>query len=758
MLQRHRPDFGHFPALTVFRMKKTLFFWALISVAAILSPGVSAQTPAPAPTATAVPPLTPAEAQQAVEFLQDPQKRQQLITALRAIAAGAPLAAPPTAAAPEAAPAPAATSPTPAIVLAPNSLGAQLLVALSRWSGRLAGETTAMAQATTNLPTLWQWLVDMATDPVASTAVLLAFAWAASIVAVALILEFLCGLVLRRPRDALTAHLPRGDGDNIRLLRLVPLVLARLLFDLVPVAVFAATGNLLAATITVLTQETRLVVLAVVNAYAICRAVMCVARVLVSPDDRRRRLWRLDDASARFVIAWLRRIVVVAVFGDAIVGVALLLGLDQSAHDGLQRLIALILAVLLVIVVIRSRQRVAGYIRRSGVAGEAPRWRGWLAEAWPYLAVVTIASAWVGAASGTRTGVAALYFPGVTLAVVIGARLVEIVVLGGLDRLLRLDPQAQDKLPGLNQRIIRYRQPLAYAAVAVIAAVSLVVLLQLWGAPAFAWFAEGGIGHRLLSALVTIAVAILAAVAIWEVTQAVLEGQLARLGDDGSRARSARLMTLMPILRTVFLAAILTVVGLTALSEIGVTIAPLLAGAGIIGIAVGFGSQHLVQDVITGVFVLFENAIQIGDSVTVAGLSGNIEQLSVRTIRLRAGDGSVHTIPFSSVTTITNSNRGLGNAAVSVTVAYEEDTDRVAAVLAEIAAGMREEDEFKSRVLGDLQLFGVDAIRPWGTTITGQIACTDTGRWPVQREFNRRVKKRFEAEGIALAAPPAASA
>jgi small-conductance mechanosensitive channel len=126
----------------------------------------------------------------------------------------------------------------------------------------------------------------------------------------------------------------------------------------------------------------------------------------------------------------------------------------------------------------------------------------------------------------------------------------------------------------------------------------------------------------------------------------------------------------------------------------------------------------------------------------------------VRTIRLRAGDGSVHIIPFSSVTTITNSNRGLGNAAVSVTVAYEEDTDRVCALLADIAAGMRADDEFAARMLGDLQIFGVDQVKPWGVTITGQIACTDNGRMAVQREFNRCLKKRFEAEKIVLTAPP----
>ena len=140
---------------------------------------------------------------------------------------------------------------------------------------------------------------------------------------------------------------------------------------------------------------------------------------------------------------------------------------------------------------------------------------------------------------------------------------------------------------------------------------------------------------------------------------------------------SARLRTLLPLLRTALLITILVFAGLMVLSEIGINIAPLLAGAGIIGVAIGFGSQKLVQDFITGIFLLLENAMQVGDYVTVSGLSGTVEALSVRTIRLRAGDGSVHIIPFSSVTTVTNVNRGLGNASVSVVVDYDEDTDRV---------------------------------------------------------------------------------
>src|SRR3954465_7068942 len=164
------------------------------------------------------------------------------------------------------------------------------------------------------------------------------------------------------------------------------------------------------------------------------------------------------------------------------------------------------------------------------------------------------------------------------------------------------------------------------------------------------------------------------------------------------------------MLRTALLCVIATVVGLTALSEIGVNVAPLLAGAGIVGIAVGFGSQKLVQDLITGLFLLLENVVQVGDAVTVSGLSGTVENLSIRTIRLRAGDGSVHIVPFSAVTTITNASRGAGNASVSVNVAYKEDTDRAGHILKDIVDQMRKEDSFRPLMRSDLELWGVDKV------------------------------------------------
>ena len=277
------------------------------------------------------------------------------------------------------------------------------------------------------------------------------------------------------------------------------------------------------------------------------------------------------------------------------------------------------------------------------------------------------------------------------------ARLCAITALGLLDRLFRVNADLAARFPGLEERANRY-YPLVRAAISLaIVWLAIVAVLEIWGVGAFAWFQRGAVGGRLVSAIVTIAIAAAVAALIWEGVNAAMDNHLEQLTREARVAKAARLRTLLPIFRSSLLILILVVVGLTALSQIGVDIGPLLAGAGIVGIAIGFGSQKLVQDLITGLFLLLENAIQVGDYVTVSGLSGSVENLSIRTMRLRAGDGSVHIVPFSSVTSVTNANRGIGNAAVSVSVAYHEDTDRVGQALKQIAAEMRQEAKFVRR-------------------------------------------------------------
>ena len=459
----------------------------------------------------------------------------------------------------------------------------------------------------------------------------------------------------------------------------------------------------------------RLVILAVVNAYALSRGLICVVRALAGPFG----LFRVRPETAAYIEIWARRIVSVGVSGIAFANVALLLGLHRAGYAALLRLVMLIVHLFIVVIILQCRRQVAEAIRApAGREGVAARVRNRVAGLWHFLAIALDLALWAVWALNIRNGYSLLlqYFVG-TIAVVLIARLATIVVLSLIDRGFRIRPEILQRFPGLETRANRYLPLLRKIVSAVIAFIGFVALLEVWGVDAIVWFYGGQIGSRLLSAVVTIGIAALAAAAIWEASNALMDRQLNALSRDGHFARAARLRTFQPMLRTALLCVIVAVVGLTALSEIGVNVAPLLAGAGIVGIAIGFGSQKLVQDLITGLFLLLENTVQVGDNVTVSGLSGTVENVSIRTIRLRAGDGSVHIVPFSAVTTLTNSSRGAGNAAVSVNVSYKEDTDRAGQILKDIVAEMRREPEYRqcdprrSRTVGHRQggrLDGVD--------------------------------------------------
>jgi small-conductance mechanosensitive channel len=761
-----------------------LFFLALPPAWAQTPTATPAHAPAAAQTQTVITQtVTPAEAQQALSVLQDDKKRSQLIDTLRTIAAAS---APVVTAAP-AAPAPATVA-KPVVPLAPNGLGAALLLATSEWFKTSAATVAGAVRGLTHFPGLYRWAVHRLSDPDIRLA-LLDGGWKFLVVAVlSLATEWLVGKVLSRPLAKLQARLPadpsgqaeqgengaapvetpevfdtpemslsrrrRGFNRLWRRVKRLPLALVALVLELLPVAGFAAMGNLLLGVAVEVSDTSRLVILGLLYAYVTCRCIMCAARFLVAPQASGLRLLPVSDQTAAYIEVWVRRIVGVTVFGVALVDVAQLMGLHAPAREALLKLIMLVVHLFLVIIVLQCRQGVATWLHAKGKRGLLALLRNRLADLWHYVAIFFILALWVVWAFGLKDGYARLlHFTIATAVVLVGARLVSIAALGALDRGFQIRPDLVERFPGLEARANRY-YPLLRGAVAVLLGlITVIVLLEVWGLDALVWFESGAIGGRLVSAGLTIVIAAVVAVAVWEGANAAIDRHMRRLSNRAEYGRSARLRTLLPMLRTALLILILVIVGLTVLSEIGVNIAPLLASAGILGIAIGFGSQKLVQDLITGLFLLLEDAMQVGDAVTVAGLSGTVEHLSIRTIRLRAGDGSVHIIPFSAVTTVNNTNRGVGNAAVSVQVAYDEDTDRVGEAMKEIALEMRAEDAFKGMMLSDLQLWGVDKVDGASATLVGQIVCTDAGRWGVQREYNRRIKKRFQELGIGIANP-----
>ena len=180
----------------------------------------------------------------------------------------------------------------------------------------------------------------------------------------------------------------------------------------------------------------------------------------------------------------------------------------------------------------------------------------------------------------------------------------------------------------------------------------------------------------------------------------------------------------------------------------GLNIAPLLAGAGVLGVAIGFGSQKLVQDLITGLFLLLENAMQVGDVVTLGGLTGTVEALSIRTIRLRALDGSVHIIPFSAVTTVTNQTRDYSYAVLDVSIGLNEEPDNIIKVLKGAANAMRDEPRWQSIIIEPLDVMGVEKFVDLAWVLRVRMKTQPSSRWAVTRELNRRIKETFDQLGI----------
>jgi small-conductance mechanosensitive channel len=327
-------------------------------------------------------------------------------------------------------------------------------------------------------------------------------------------------------------------------------------------------------------------------------------------------------------------------------------------------------------------------------------------------------------------------------------RIVAIVLLGALDRLFHLTPETAARYPAFESRAGRYYPLLRATLLALIFALSVLALFEVWGLDPIEWFVAGALGSRLVAALSAIGLTLLLALGVWEFTNAAIERRLETLSRDLQSARSARLRTLLPMLRTTLLIIIVTVAGLMVLSQIGINTAPLLAGAGVVGVAVGFGSQKLVQDIITGLFLLLENAMQVGDTVNLAGLTGTVEYLSIRTIRLRALDGSVHIIPFSAVTSVTNMTRDYSYAMIDVAVGFNEEPDAIGDILRTVANEMRSEPAWKLALLADLEVMGLDRFTDTAWVMRVRIRTQPTRRWAVQREFNRRIKYRFDKLAI----------
>ncbi len=231
----------------------------------------------------------------------------------------------------------------------------------------------------------------------------------------------------------------------------------------------------------------------------------------------------------------------------------------------------------------------------------------------------------------------------------------------------------------------------------------------------------------------------------------LLRRQLQERTDDPEQLK--RLETLGRVFRYIAAVLITLISGMLVLSELGISIAPILASAGVIGIAIGFGAQSLIKDYFNGFFMLLEDQVHLGDVVEVADKGGLVEEITLRYIRLRDYEGNVHFVPNGIITTVTNRSRSFAYAVINIGIAYRENVEEVFAVMREVAAGMRQDEILGPLILEDIDIAGVDAWADSAVVIRCRFKVAALQQWTVKRAFLLRMKNEFDRLGIEIPFP-----
>lgn len=279
--------------------------------------------------------------------------------------------------------------------------------------------------------------------------------------------------------------------------------------------------------------------------------------------------------------------------------------------------------------------------------------------------------------------------------------------------------------------------------------VTLYTLAKIWGIKAVDQLVESDVARNAISNSLTVLIIIFLAALAWEAINIYLETILRKANSNNQ----TRAKTLLPIIRNIVIAIFAALFGLVLLSELGINVTPLLAGAGVIGVAVGFGAQSFVKDFLSGFTIILEDIVRVGDVVNLAGASGSVEKITLRKIQLRDFAGTVYTIPYSEIKTIQNLTKDFSFYVMDISVAYEASIDKVIEVLRQVDADLRKDDAFSFMIMEPLEIAGVDKFADSAIVIKCRIKTLPIRQWAVGREFNKRMKIAFDANGIEIPFP-----
>lgn len=487
----------------------------------------------------------------------------------------------------------------------------------------------------------------------------------------------------------------------------------------------------------------------ILNAFVLLEFMRLVLRLILMPNYPGLRLFVTDAAQSAF---WVRRLsVLILVLGyGLLVGVPILrLNVDMASAQLAIWALAIFGGIYSAITIVKQRHILGASIQRladrypSGVMG-------WLltvlAHAWHYLALAYVGMVFL--VGMTRPGEVLPFIArasGFTVLTIAAALLASALATQWLGVAVQLPEHHKKRLPSLEPRLNAYLPWVLRLLRFSILMVAVGALLSIWHLfDALDWLNSPS-GQKLMGSVLALGLILGGALVVWLIVASVIEAKL-----NSEHLPSTRVQTLLSLFRNAAGVALLIITAMTAMSQLGVNIAPLLAGAGVIGLAVGFGAQKLVQDVITGIFIQLENAINTGDVISVGGITGTAERLSIRSVGLRDISGTYHIVPFSAVSVVSNFMRDFAYHMAEYGIAYRENVDEAIAALQSAFDELMQDDAIKFKVLEPIIIAGVTTFAASSVNIRVQIKTRPGEQWAVGRAYNRLVKMHFDAAGIEI--------
>ncbi|MGE6784530.1 mechanosensitive ion channel domain-containing protein [Ensifer adhaerens] len=487
------------------------------------------------------------------------------------------------------------------------------------------------------------------------------------------------------------------------------------------------------------------------NAFMMVQLAKVAVRTVLSPSAGELRLLRVSGEAARRTSRILAWIISILGYGQLLLQPILSQTVSVASGQATSALVALVALITAVTATMANRRSVTQWLlstpdrsaRHRQVRFIAARWH------WPVLAYLTVLFFVVLIGPSERLflvlSASAQVFVAILLGLVVADWLARAVTRG-----VRLPDNVNERLPLLERRVnglvprflTLLRLMILVAVLAMV--VSAVGLFDVVAAM------QSRVGLAFTGAVASVLAILLFAYAAWLALTSWVDY---RLNPAFGSIATSRETTLLTLLRNAATIAIVVVALMFSLSQLGLDIAPLLASAGVLGLAIGFGAQKLVQDVINGVFIQLENAINVGDVIAVGGTTGTVERLTIRSVSLRDVHGAYHIISFSSVDMVTNHMRDFSFHVGDIGIAYREDVEDARAALFDAFQEMRADPDLSEFILGDMEWFGVQQLADSAVIVRVRIKTTPGKQWAIGRALNGAVKRIFDARGIELPFP-----